>query len=254
MSDNDAEMQAPNVRPYVQERLPAFTQQVGLAELSAAIAHEVNQPLTAALANAYACETWLSASPPDIKRAQIASQSFTREVNRAANVVKSIRALFKKSPTARSPANINEVVLEVCQLMRAELRAGNVEVCHDLPSGLPLAVIDRVQIQQVLINLIRNAIEALGSTPTPAAQLRIRSLLTARRQICIEVADEAGGLQHPERLFEPFFTTKPDGMGMGLAICRSIVEAHNGRLWAEKNQPVGTRFLFTLPVWESTPQ
>jgi C4-dicarboxylate-specific signal transduction histidine kinase len=231
-----------------QDQLARATQLSSLAELSASIAHEVNQPLAAIVANAHACQRWLSADPPNIERARLTSERIIRDANAAAAVINGIRALFKQSPSARAAANINDVIMEVGRLMSDEL--GNADVRFELDAGLAPIIMDRVQIQQVLVNLIRNAIEALDSSPQSTRALSIHSFKLGNEQVGVEVVDSGKGLDEPDRIFEPFFTTKPNGMGMGLAICRSIIESHSGRLWAQRNEPMGTKFAFTLPIRE----
>ena len=247
VADIEDEVQAQNALRCAQDRLARAAQASSLAELSASIAHEVNQPLAAVVANADACQRWLSADPPNIERARITCERIVRDANASSDVINGIRALFKQSTAARSLANINEVILEVGRLMSDEIETADLGVKYELDVGLAPMLMDRVQIQQVLVNLIRNATEALG--PAQGERwLGIRSLRVANDQVRVEVVDRGRGLDDIERIFEPFFTTKPNGMGMGLAICRSIIEAHDGQLWAQRNEPTGTQLVFTLPI------
>jgi len=149
--------------------------------------------------------------------------------------------------------NINDVIAEVCQLMMDEIAMKSIRIETDLGMNLPLAFIDRVQMQQVLVNLIRNGIDAMESTISGEKSLRICSRQDRTSMVLIEVQDQGCGIEDPERIFEPFFTTKDQGMGMGLAICRSIIESHDGRLWAAKNEPRGTTLSFTVPVRAGDP-
>jgi PAS domain S-box-containing protein len=231
-----------------QDRLSRAAQAAGLAELSASIAHEVNQPLAAIVANAHALQRWLSADPPNLDRAIATGSRIVRDANAAAEVVSRIRALFRQSNDMRASIDVAEIVAEARNLLAEEaLRRGAVIVL-DTARGLPLLRLDRVQIQQVLVNLMRNGLEAMATSPGPVLQVRVLEVAGA---IQVEVSDNGPGIDFPEKVFEPFFTTKPTGMGMGLAICRSIVEAHSGRLWAEANENGGARFCLTLPKSET---
>jgi len=231
-------------------RLEHATQLATVAELSAAIAHEVNQPLAAVVANASACLRWLSDVPPNLERARLTAERIVRDANSASEVVNRVRALFKHSTLATVPLNLNEVIEEVRQLMLDEASGGNVSIETDLERDLPRTLADRVQMQQVIVNLVRNGIEAMEATIHVPKLLSIRS----RREgtyVRVEVCDRGGGLQDPENIFKPFFTTKKTGMGMGLAICRSIIEAHLGQLWATQNEGWGATFCVTLPILSS---
>jgi hypothetical protein len=228
------------------DTLAQATQAVSLAELSASIAHEVNQPLAAIVANAHACHRWLSAMPPNVERAKTTAERITRDANSAAEVVSRIRALFRRGPHARSSEDINLLINEVCRLMADEIAAKNIRIEIDLEPDLPSVTLDRVQVQQVFVNLIRNGIEAMEAVVDDAHSLQIRSCRDGRDAIRVEVRDAGAGFQDAERVFEPFFTTKKSGMGMGLAICRSIIESHGGRLWAANNGTCGATVTFTL--------
>ena len=228
------------------DKLAKATQAANLAELSASIAHEVNQPLAAIVANSHACERWLSANPPNIERAKITTERIIRDANSAAEVVSRIRALFRQSVEQRSSTTLSSVIAEARNLMAEEVARRRVRMDVDVESNLPLIVLDRVQIQQVLINLIRNGIDAMDfAAGDRALAIRVHRMGDV---IQTEVSDHGRGIESPDKIFEPFFTTKENGMGMGLAICRSIVESHGGRLWAEKNEHRGATFIFTLPV------
>ncbi|ANL69393.1 multi-sensor signal transduction multi-kinase nodulation NodV-like protein (plasmid) [Rhizobium phaseoli] len=244
--DIDGEVRAEEDLRQVREGLARASQVASLAELSASIAHEVNQPLAAVVANSHACQRWLMADPPNMERAQRTVERIIRDANSAADVVSRIRALFKQSADRRVHTALSGVVNEARSLMADEAarRRARIEVSVD--DNLPLIAIDRTQIQQVLINLIRNGIEAMdGVAGDKAIEMRVRQM---GNTIQTEISDRGYGMEFPEKMFEPFFTTKEHGMGMGLAICRSIVELHGGRLWAEKNQPHGATLIFTLPI------
>ncbi|MCD2182648.1 PAS domain-containing protein [Rhizobium sp. GN54] len=244
--DIDGEVRAREALRLAQDRLSRASQAASLAELSASIAHEVNQPLAAIVANSYACHRWLSAEPPNLERAKITAERIIRDANAAADVVSRIRALFRQSAGSRSTAAIGNVIAEARDLMAEEAMRRRVRIEFEAQAGLPMLALDRTQIQQVLVNLIRNGMEAMEGV----AAERVLGLYAGRADegIRIEVSDRGPGLDDPDKVFEPFFTTKQEGMGMGLAICRSIIESHGGRLWAEKNEPQGARFIFVLPV------
>jgi len=228
-------------------RLASATQIATVAELSASIAHEINQPLASIAANGQACVAWLAADPPNLPRARLTADGIIRDANAAAEVVRRIRALFKQTAPAMVPSEINAIVDEVLRLMAEEIRYCGISTDTDLAARLPLVVVDRVQIQQCLINLLRNAVEAMEKVE---GQQKVLSIVSRREgaAILIEIRDTGCGLVNPASIFDAFFTTKDSGMGMGLAICRSIIEAHGGRLWASQNDGTGTTFRFTLPL------
>ncbi|WP_438754935.1 PAS domain-containing protein [Pararhizobium sp. O133] len=229
-----------------QRNLARASEATSLAELTASIAHEVGQPLAALVSSSDACQQWLSANPPNIERAQKALERVVRSAGTATEVVTRIRALFKHNNDARRKEPFSSVLAEAKELMGEEAVRRDVRVEVDSERDLPLILIDRVQIQQVLVNLVRNAFDALETLPSDRT-LRIK-VSRVEDMIQIEVIDNGPGIQDPDRIFEPFFTTKGQGMGMGLAICRSIVEAHGGRLWVEKSEPRGATFAFKLPI------
>ncbi|MGR9396746.1 PAS domain-containing protein (plasmid) [Rhizobium leguminosarum] len=244
--DIDGEVRAEEDLRQAREGLARASQVASLAELSASIAHEVNQPLAAVVANSHACQRWLMAEPPNMERAQRTVERIIRDANSAADVVSRIRALFKQSADRRIHTTLSGVVDEARNLMADEAARRRVRIDMGIEGNLPLVAIDRVQIQQVLINLIRNGIEAMDAVADDRViEIRVQHMGNAVRT---EISDHGPGIEFPERMFEPFFTTKENGMGMGLAICRSIVELHGGRLWAEKNNPRGATLIFTLPI------
>jgi PAS domain S-box-containing protein len=244
--DIDGEVRAQEELRLARETLSRASQAASLAELSASIAHEVNQPLAAVVANSHACQRWLMAEPPNLERAQKTVERIIRDANSAADVVSRIRALFKQSTEARSSAALSAVIAEALGLMAEEAARRHVRTDVDVESNLPLMVLDRVQVLQVLINLIRNGMEAMDASAGDRV-LGIRARRTGSA-VQIEIRDRGHGVEAPDKIFEPFFTTKEHGMGMGLAICRSIIEAHGGRLWAEMNEPQGATFIFALPI------
>jgi PAS domain S-box-containing protein len=230
-----------------QMKLSRTTRLVTVAELSASIAHEIHQPLAALVTNGAMCESWLAATPPNFEEARTAAERVVRDGKATVDVVSRIRELFKGVAPSRARIDLNQVADEVLALLKAELASGGVSVVRHFAPDLPATLADRTQLQQVLVNLIRNGMDAMDSLPLDARILTVR---TRRDQgaLLLEVCDSGGGIREPERLFEPFFTTKQSGMGMGLTICRSIVAAHEGRLWATSNSPSGTVMHVSLPV------
>ncbi|MBB6412826.1 PAS domain-containing sensor histidine kinase [Mesorhizobium sangaii] len=246
--DIDDEMRAHDAVRATQDKLSRASQLASLAELSASIAHEVNQPLAAVITDSHACQRWLSADPPNLQRARITAERIVRDSMAAAEVVGRIRALFIQTASSRTSINLNEVIGEVRQLLFDEIISQDIFVGTDLDPALPPVLADRVQMQQVLVNLVRNGIDAMKSTIDVSKSLKFGSRRYGENEILVDVRDNGDGIAEPERIFEPFFTTKAEGMGMGLAICRSILESHDGRLWAESIEPRGTVFSFTLPI------
>jgi PAS domain S-box-containing protein len=230
-------------------RLARATQVATVGELSASIAHEINQPLSAVVTNGHACLSWLTADPPNIPRAVLSLERIIRDGRAAADVIQRIRALYRHAPPSKDELSINEVIEEVESLIAADARRQSVVLRVELQKSLPPVLGDRVQLQQVLSNLARNAIEAMETVTTHARELRIQSL-HHEHQVIVQVRDTGTGMPDYSNAFEPFFTTKAHGMGMGLAICRSIVEAHGGQLRASHATPSGSVFSFSLPVAE----
>jgi C4-dicarboxylate-specific signal transduction histidine kinase len=218
--------------------------------LSATIAHEVNQPLTSMVTHADAGLRWLERESPDIGEAKAALRSIVNNGHRAAKIIESVRMGFRKGTQDRTPLNINEIIQEVLGHTRSEVRLNRVSIRTDLDRNLPLVTGNPVQLSQVVLNLVTNAVDAMSSVTDRARVLRIRSALHEPDSIMVSVEDAGIGLdaEHKDRIFEPFFTTKSHGLGMGLMICQSIIEAHGGRLWMMNNIPKGTTFHFTLPV------
>ena len=216
--------------------------------VAASIAHEISQPLAAMVANGNACQRWLAGDPPNLERAQLAAERIVRDGTSAAEVVRRIRALFKRTDLTRTLVNLNHVIGEVSRMMMDESTARNVSIETDLADDLPPIWADPVQMQQVIANLVRNGVDAMASQEHHPRVLGIRSRRDGTNRALIEIRDHGSGLEDVEKVFEPFFTTKQEGMGMGLAICRWIVEAHEGRLWAGHNSPRGAVFSFTMPI------
>ncbi|VTZ59365.1 PAS domain-containing protein [Sinorhizobium medicae] len=244
--DVDDQVVAQDELRRAQEDLARASQAASLSELSASIAHEVAQPLAALLSSSEACQRWLAIDPPNVDRAQQALERIVRSGNAATDIVRRIRALFARSGGTREPTDLGRVVTEVHDLLAEELLRNDVKLEVEVENDLPVLALDRVQIQQVLINLLRNGVEAMGA----ATENRILRLAVEQAEDMVEigVSDSGPGVEDPKKIFEPFFTTKRQGMGMGLAICRSIAEFHGGRLWVENSKPHGARFVFTLPI------
>ena len=218
-------------------------------QLAASIAHEVAQPVTAAVTNANAALRWLGAAPPDLEEANLALGRIVRDGRRASDILGRIRALVRKAPSRREQVEVNDMITEVVALTRAELRRNRIVARTRLASGMAPVDGDRVQLQQVLLNLILNAIEAMGEPGDDPKELLITSTEDASNGIRIAVTDTGPGLSAEglARVFDAFYTTKSEGMGMGLSICQSIVKAHGGEISVLANEPHGAVFQFTLP-------
>jgi C4-dicarboxylate-specific signal transduction histidine kinase len=222
-----------------------------MGELTASIAHEINQPLAAVAMNASASLHWLAIQPPNLVEARQAMMSAMQEVNRASSVVKRIRTLLKKADPELQPLDMNEVIREVLGLAHNELMTAGIAVHTEVTTDVPTVLGDRVQLQQVILNLIINAIDAMNTITERPRTLLIKTAKHAEGAL-IRVQDSGRGFdpEQAERIFEAFFTTKPEGIGMGLAISRSIVEAHGGRLWAMPGSANGAVFQLILPEVE----
>ena len=219
-----------------------------MGELTASLAHEVNQPITAAITNANTCARWLSGDNPNIQEAREAASRSAKDGARAADIIGRIRVLFKKGTPLREPVDINEVIREIVVLLRSEAARYSVSVRTELETELPETTGDHVQLQQVLMNLVLNGIDAMKYVDDKR-ELFIRSERGENDQVLVSVRDTGVGLPpQADQIFDAFFTTKVHGTGMGLSISRSIVEAHGGRLWADCDSPSGATFHITLPT------
>jgi C4-dicarboxylate-specific signal transduction histidine kinase len=225
-----------------------------MGQLTASIAHEVNQPIAATVTNAEAALRFLGGRPPDLEEVRQALDCIVKDGNRAGNVIGRIRDLIKKAPPRKDRLAINEAIREVIELTRGEAVKNGVSVQSELAEGLPPIQGDRVQLQQVVLNLIVNAVQALGAVGEGTRELLITTGQAEPNGVLVAVKDSGPGLAPAslERVFDPFYTTKPGGLGMGLSICRSIIEAHGGRLRASANLPRGASFQFTLPAIANT--
>jgi C4-dicarboxylate-specific signal transduction histidine kinase len=237
-------------RRQVQADLARVNRVMLLGEITASIAHEVNQPIGATVTNANACARFLAAEPPNMEEARNALSRIVRDGRRAAEVVSRVRELMRNAPPQREPVELNQTILDVVGLIQGDLERHRIRLHAILAGGLPPVTGDRVQIQQVILNLLVNGIEAMHLTDDRSRDLSVHARQAVPDEVLVEVRDCGVGLQSAEadRLFDSFYTTKPQGMGMGLTISRSIIEAHGGRLWAAPNDPYGAIFSFTLPL------
>jgi len=229
-----------------QATLAHVTRVTSLGELTASIAHEINNPLAAAITDSRTCLRWLERDPPDFEKAREAAARSAKGATRAADIIRRIRTLFRRGASQRERVDINEVIRETTVLLRDEADQYSVSIRSDLAADLPTAMADRIQLQQVLMNLMRNGVEAMKSTS--GGELIVKSEQGNEGDLLISVSDTGLGIapQQAERIFDAFFTTKPEGTGMGLTISRSIIESHSGRLWVTANSGRGTTFHFTL--------
>ena len=221
-----------------------------MGQFTASIAHEVSQPIAATVMNAQVALRWLAARPPNPDKVRQSLDNIVKDSKRAGDVIGGIRALVKKAPPRKIRFDLNEAVLEIITLTRSEVMRCRVSLRTQLAMGLPSVEGDRIQLQQVIVNLILNAIEAMSNTDEGARELQIGTEMAAADSVLVTVRDSGPGLAPScvDRVFEAYYTTKPGGLGMGLAICRSIIEAHGGRTWAAANEPRGAVFQFTLPL------
>jgi C4-dicarboxylate-specific signal transduction histidine kinase len=221
-----------------------------LGQLSASIAHEVSQPIAGAEASGHAALRWLANEPPDLEAARRAIERMMRDVKRAGDVVGWIRELIKRAPRQKGSVDVNQAIGEALELTGAEVAKSGISVKTQLAEDLPLVEGDRVELRQLILNLIINAIEAMSETSEGARELLIATGHQDSSGIVVTIEDSGPGLTQAalQRVFEPFYTTKPKSLGMGLSICRSIAEAHGGRLWAETNVPCGAIFRLIVPA------
>jgi C4-dicarboxylate-specific signal transduction histidine kinase len=229
--------------------LTRMSRVITVGELAASLAHEIKQPIAGAIVNANACVRWLTRDQPDVEEAREAASRMAKDAVRAAEVINSIRLLFTKGTPKRELLDVNEVIREIIVLLRHEAIQHSVSVRTELAEDLPRVLADRVQLQQVVMNLVMNSIDAMKEVDR-ARELKILSQRGEDGKLLLSISDSGVGLpkEGVDQLFNSFFTTKPDGLGMGLRISRSIVESHGGRLWAGDNSPHGASLYFTLPT------
>ncbi len=272
--DITARKQAQEAVSKAQAELAHVTRVTALGEMTASIAHEVNQPLAAVVTNANASLRWLSGESPNLAEAREAIRRIIRDGNRGGEIIGRIRALAKKAPPKKDWLDLNEAIGEVVAMARSEVQRNRVLLQTKLANDLPLILGDKIQLQQVILNLLMNAVEAMSGAGEGPRELGVNSekvadihgepkeeryqnrglVDTEWTHVLVTVRDSGPGLdpQRLSRLFDAFYTTKPQGLGMGLAISRSIIEAHGGRLWAKANTPYGALFQFTLPIRDET--
>jgi C4-dicarboxylate-specific signal transduction histidine kinase len=221
-----------------------------MGELTAAIAHEVSQPLTGLVSSGHACLRWLAGETPDLEAARRAVERMINDGSRAGEVITRIRAMVRKSQPRRDQLNVNDTIREVVALVRGEFQRNAVSLRTEFSNDLPLVPADRIQLQQVILNLIVNALEAMSGVSQLQRELSLGSEQDGSNGVLITVRDSGAGLDRTsmDRLFDAFYTTKAQGMGMGLAISRTIIESHGGTLWATPNEPHGAIFRFRLPT------
>jgi signal transduction histidine kinase len=252
-----AQMHRESERRYseLQTALAHSNRVATMGQLAASIAHEVNQPIAATVTNAQAALRWLNAQPPDVEEVRQALRRIVNDSNRAGDVIGRIRELIKKAPPRKERVDINEAIREVLELIRGEAVKNGASVQTQLADGLPFIEGDRVELQQVLLNVVINAIEAMSGVSDGVRELLVSTGKADSGCLLVVVRDSGPGFapHTAERVFAPFYTTKPTGLGMGLSICSSIIEAHGGRLWASANLPRGAVVQFTVPVHSDSP-
>jgi len=247
--DITATRQAQDALRATQSKLAHITRQTTMHEVTATIAHEVNQPLAAIVANGNAALRWLRKTPPEVAEAMANVNQIISDGHRASGVIASLRGMFKKDEHARVLLDVNVAIREVLELLHGELSSKRISVRTKLSRDLPQVLADHGQLQQVILNLVTNAVEAMGGNPLGSRALNVSSKPSQPDEVIIAVEDSGPGIDPKDlgRIFDAFFTTKSQGMGMGLSICRSIVESHGGRLWASERRPPGSIFYLTLP-------
>jgi PAS domain S-box-containing protein len=250
--DITASRQAGSELQRVRTELARVARVTTLGELTAAIAHEVNQPLTGVISSGNACQRWLAGETPNLEAARRSIQRMIDDGNRASDVIGRIRDMVRKSPPQRDALDINNTIMEVLALLRIELSRNNISPRLELSNDLPLVSGDRIQLQQVILNLIMNAIEAMGEIGETPRKLLVASAKDGSNGVLVRIQDSGTGLDSEAlgHLFEAFFTTKARGMGMGLSVSQTILQAHGGRLWATPNASKGATFHFTLPAYD----
>jgi len=224
-----------------------------MGELTASLAHEIKQPIAAAITNANTCLRWLARVHPDVEEARAAASRIVKDATRAADIISRIRLQFQKGTLEQELVDVNTIIREMIALLRGETTRYSISVRRELAADIPQVMADRVQLQQVLMNLMINSIDAMKDVDG-TREMAIKSRRAENEQLQVSVSDTGVGLpsQQADQIFNPFFTTKPHGTGMGLRISRSIIESHGGRLWAADNSPRGATFQFTLPATVAT--
>jgi signal transduction histidine kinase len=240
---------AREIASQAQAQLAHVVRLTTMGELAASIAHEVNQPLTAVVTNANACARWLDAQPPNLDKASFSINEIVGAANRASQIIARVRSLTKRVDPRKDWIDINDAAAEIVQLTRQQFEDAHVTLRMDFAPYLPMVHGDRVQLQQVVLNLLINALESVVAVRDGERGVLVRSSRPEPNQVMLAIRDSGCGIDSTAagRLFDAFYSTKAEGMGIGLAICRSIIEAHGGRIWASPNRPRGATFSFTLP-------
>ena len=246
---------AREIASQAQAQLAHVARLTTMGELAASIAHEVNQPLTAVVTNANACARWLDAQPPNLERASFSINEIVGAADRASQIIARVRSLTKRVEPRQDRIDLNDAAAEIVQLTRQQFEDAHVALRTDLAPDLPAVHGDRVQLQQVVLNLLINALESVAAARDGERAVLVQSLQPEANQVMLAIRDSGLGIDAAAagRVFDAFYSTKAEGMGIGLAICRSIIEAHGGRIWASANQPRGATFSFTLPSDGSAP-
>jgi C4-dicarboxylate-specific signal transduction histidine kinase len=235
---------------HTRAELTRYARVAILGELTASIAHEVNQPLAGVVSSGEACRRWLANQPPNLERATQSVERIIRDADQASKVLQRVRNLVKNTPPKRTRVIVSEAIHEVIVLTRSDVRQNQIRLETQFADDLPPVWVDPIQLQQVCLNLIVNAIESLKGVRDGPRDLLVRTERDPGRDVLVTISDTGSGLdfENTEEIFRAFYSTKPDGMGMGLAVSRSIIEAHGGRLWVSGNLPRGAKFRFTLPL------
>ena len=229
-----------------QAKLAQATQTATLSVFAASVIHEISQPLSAIVGNGQACARWLNVDPPNLPNAKAAAERIVRDGKDAGGIIKGLRTLFRRAPLEKAPFDLRQIVNEVVSLIRGRAERERIAVEVHLPKNLSKVIGDRIQLQQVLMNLVLNAVESMQTVTDRPKTLTIR-FREQDGMVLTEIGDQGVGIADHDKVFEMFFTTKESGMGMGLSICKSIIEAHEGRLWATPGPVAGTVFTFAIP-------
>lgn len=250
---NEERQRAEETLRKAQAELAHVTRVMSMGEIATSIAHEVNQPLAAIVNNASACLRWLASDSPNVDEAQEAARAIVRDGTRAGEVIARIRASLRKTDPQKRPVDVSRTIRDVVSVLRDEAVRNSVDLRLNLTEPLPFVWGDRVQLQQVILNLMMNGIEATTKSLDQPREILIRTKHNGSEKVLISVQDSGIGIngQDVEKIFDPFYTTKPHGLGMGLAISRSIIEGHGGKLWATPNDGAGMTFQFTLPTYRN---
>jgi two-component system sensor kinase FixL len=237
-----------------QREMLAHASRVSTMEgLAASLSHDLNQPLAAILSNAQAARRFMRAENPDLEEISTILSDIIAADKRAGELIWKLRSFVRREPAQHRPLNLNDTIRGVVDILNSDMVIRGVELRPELKADLPLVLGDEIQLQQVVVNLVTNAEQAMADLPQPKRCIDVRTREEYDRMVVVEIRDRGPGVDLTKsNIFEPFYTTKPDGMGMGLAICRSLIESHGGRIWAENAEEGGARMCFALPVQDTT--